>query len=215
MTERDPALDPAEMLAMAQRQQRRVTAHRGALVPAMLFVWGAAWFVGFGALWLGTSALSGVTATLIAIAAALVAGVITTVLAMRSARGVRGGGRDAAFAGIVYGQMWWVALLAVFAIGQAALRAGMDGAYLLLLYPPLYLLVTGMMFVMGGLIWKATPMLVLGGVAVILAGAAPFAGASAQLLVIALVGGGALFATGVWTLVWVRRGSLPVDGSAA
>ncbi|GAA3942659.1 hypothetical protein [Microbacterium soli] len=214
----DPALDPRDMLALVDDQQRSIAGRVGAFVPYVLLVWGLAWLLGFGALWLAYAddpVLPVSVAAPIVIGLFLTAGALSAVLALRSARGVRGAPKDKTFSGVVYGQAWWVGALAIFAIGQALTVAGMDRELLDLLYPAMYMFFAGVMFAMAAIIWRAVPMLVLGGWAVLLSAAAAFAGTGGQYLVHALGGGGMLLALGVWTWAWGRRARRRVSAGPA
>lgn len=217
----DEPLDAARMLGLIEDQQRSLAGRVGAFVPVSLLVWGIVWLGGFGVLWLAHADDAplrvpiGVAAP-VAVGLFLAAGIVSTVLGIRAGRGRRGGGRDKALGGIVYGQMWWIGFVGIFVIGQALVAQGMDRAALDLLYPSMYMFFVGVMFVMAALIWSATPMLALGGVAIVLGVVAPFTGPGTQYLVYALGGGIALLLAALWTQVWASRARqrIRVGGSA-
>ncbi|MGL3151055.1 hypothetical protein ACSS7Z_11925 [Microbacterium sp. A82] len=202
-------LDPAEMLALMKDQQRSVAGQKGAFVPLILLSWGIAWLFGFGALWLidGPGAAFSLPIG-VAIGAFVVllggAGVLSTVLGIRSGTGLRGG-KDSAFVGIIYGQSWWVGCLAIFALGQALVLQGMHPDLLRVFYPSAYIFFVGVMFVSAAAIWRAVPMLILGGWSIIVSAVAPFVGYPGQYLVYALAGGGGLLIVALWTWIWMRR----------
>ncbi|MGO2683720.1 MAG: hypothetical protein ACTIKK_11455 [Agrococcus casei] len=208
MVDDDEARTPEEMLALVRDQQRSIEGQKGAFVPLILLSWGIAWLVGFGALWL-IDGLDGF-ALPIAVAAPIFvvllagAGVVSTVLGIRSTRGVRGG-REDAFAGVIYGQLWWVGALAIFILGQGLVAGGMRSDVLGLFYPAAYLFFAGVMYVVGGIIWHAVPMLVLGAWSLVVAVLGPFAGRPALFLVYALAGGGGFLVVAVWSWIWTRR----------
>ncbi|HCS62332.1 MAG TPA: hypothetical protein DIW46_13215 [Microbacterium sp.] len=209
MTVDDEQPDPADMLALVKDQQRSIEGQRGAFVPLILFSWGIAWLLGFGALWL-IDGLGDAFSLPIWVAAPIFivllagAGTLSTIFGIRSSRGLRTG-KDATFVGLVYGQTWWVGSLAIFALGQALVRAGMDADILRIFYPSAYIFFAGVMYVMAAAIWRAIPMLILGGWAILVSVLAPFAGYPAQYLVYALAGGGGFLLVALWSWIWMRR----------
>jgi len=209
MTADDERPDPAEMLALMKDQQRSIEGQRGAFVPLILLSWGVAWLIGFGALWLidgpgDAFSLPIWIAAAVFIALLVGAGVLSTVFGIRSSRGLRTG-KDAAFVGLVYGQAWWVGSLAIFALGQALVFNGMDVDILRIFYPSAYIFFAGLMYVMAAAIWKAIPMLILGGWSILVSVLAPFAGYPTQHLVYALAGGGGFLIVALWSWIWTRR----------
>ena len=203
MTHDDAALDPAAMLALARDQQRSVSGRMGAFVPYILLAWGVAWLAGFIALWLaeGPETLPMAAAAPIIVVLFAGAGVVSIVLGARSSRGVRTG-KDAAFVGVVYGQAWWIGCVAIFVIGQAMVVNGMDAELLGILYPSAYVFFAGLMYLVGGALWRAVPMIVLGVWTIIVSAVAPFAGAPVHYLVFAIAGGGGFLIGAAWTLWW-------------
>lgn len=209
MTEHEEALSAERMLALLTDQQRSIEGQKGAFVHLILLSWGVAWLVGFLALWL-VDGLGDAFSLPVEVAAPLFgllligAGVVSTILGIRSGRGLRGG-KDGAFAGIVYGQAWWIGSLAIFALGQALVFNGMDDALLGIFYPSAYIFFAGVMYVMAAIIWRAVPMLILGGWSIVVSVVAPFAGHPTHYLVYAAAGGGAFLLAAAWTWLWTRR----------
>lgn len=207
MLDDDTPRPPEEMLELIRAQQRSIEGQKGAFVPLILLAWGIAWFIGFGALWLvdGSDDFSLSIAVAVPVFVVLIAGAgaISAVLGIRSARGMRGG-RDDAFAGVIYGQLWWVGGLALFILGQGLVSVGMDDEALAVFYPAAYLLFAGLMFVVAGVIWRAVPMLVLGGWSLLVAAAGPFAGHPGLFLVYAVAGGGGFLLVALWAWIWSR-----------
>jgi len=208
MTSEQEPLDPAEMLALVEDQQSSIQGQKGAFVPLILLAWGIAWLVGFGALWLidGPGAAFSLpiwVAAPVFVAVLVAAGVLSSVLGIRSGRGMRGG-RDAAFVGMVYGQSWWVGSLAIFALGQGLVFNGMDPDLLRILYPSAYVFFAGVMYVMGAALWRAIPMLVLGGWSIVVSAVAPFFQYPNHFLVFALAGAGGFLIAAMWSWIWIR-----------
>lgn len=208
---------PEEMLALVRDQQRSIEGQKGAFVPLILLSWGIAWLLGFGALWLidgyAGFSLPIVVAAPIFIVLLAGAGVLSTVFGIRSSRGLRSG-KDAAFVGMVYGQSWWVGSLAIFALGQALVRSGMNEDILRIFYPSAYIFFAGLMYVMAAAIWRAVPMLILGGWSILVSVLAPFLGYPDQYLVYALAGGGGFLFVSIWSAVWVQRARRRLTGGA-
>ncbi|MFT4297444.1 MAG: hypothetical protein QM582_18740 [Micropruina sp.] len=209
MNDHDTTPTPAEMLALLQNQQRSVEGKLGRFVPAILFGWGVAWLVGFLALWLADGGAAGFVLPF-AVAAPLFAGlllgagVLSTVLGIRSGRGLRPS-KESAFAGIVYGNLWWVGSLGVVVIGQALVARGMPADLLRVYYPSAFILFYGVMYVAAGLLWRALPMVLLGAWSIVVAAVAVLAPPPAHYLVCAIGGGGAFLLVAAWTQWWSRR----------
>lgn len=205
----DAPLAPDRMLALLEDQQREVTARTAAFVPWILAAWGIAWLVGFIVLWsdaIGhpTDAVPAPAAGLTFAALLIAAGIVSTVFGARSGRGLRGSKR-AAFIGIVYGNTWWLGSMAIFTIGWALHSGGMPEALLPVFYPSAFILFAGLMYLMGGLIWNAPPMLVLGVWSVILSAVGALIPHPTAYLVYGCAGGGAFLLVGAWSAWWLHR----------
>lgn len=203
----DTPLSPEQMLALVRDQQRSVAGQRGAFVHWILLAWGVAWLLGFGALWLAAGGWPGV-ALPVQIAAPvfagllIAAGVLSAVLGILSDRGVRD--EEGAFAGVIYGQLWWIGGIAVFVMGQALVFNGMHQSLLGVFYPAAFIFFAGVMYVMAGVIWRAVPMVILGAWSIFLSAVAPFLGMPAHYLAFALAGGGAFLLAALWSWLWLR-----------
>lgn|SRR5690606_25965906 len=204
----DTALTPERMLSLLEDQQRLVTARTAALVPWILAAWGIAWLGGFLVLWADAVQhpadwRPSILAGLVFAALLVAAGVLSAVLGARSGRGLRGT-REAAIVGIAYGNTWWLGGVALFLIGQALQRFGMPQSLLAVFYPSAFILFAGLMYVMGGLIWHAAPMTVLGVWCVILSAAGALLPLPANYLAYGLGGGGAFLLAAGWSAWWLR-----------
>lgn len=211
----DAPLSPERMLALLRDQQRQVAARTAAFVPWILAVWGATWLVGFLVLWADARQhpedwRPGAAALLICVALLVAAGAISGVLGARSGRGLRGT-RDAAVVGIAYGCTWWIGGAALFVVGQALPRFGMPEELLAVFYPSAFTLLTGLMHLTGGLIWRAVPMLVLGTWCVVLSAVGALLPPPVNHLVCGLVGGGAFLLVAGWSAWWHSRRRGPVS----
>ncbi|WP_341944971.1 hypothetical protein [Microbacterium sp. LWH11-1.2] len=213
----EEALAPAEMLALMQAQQRSMEGRIAAFVPVLLTAWGVAWLVGLGSLWSIDGMRPGLTVppvVALTIAVALIVGaiVLSAVLGARSGRGMR---RDAAtaFPAIVYGCTWSVGTVAIVVLGLGLLANGMDAALARIFFPTALVLFAGLMFVVGAAVWRAVPMLILGGWIVVVAAAAPFFGYPAVLLVLAVGGGFGFLVLAVLSFRHLARLRRPLAGA--
>lgn len=212
----DSARDLAQMLDLAEAQRRIVAGRMGAFVPVILLSWGIAWVAGFLVLWsidrpAGFSLPVAIAAPLV-IGLFLAAGAVSTVLGVRMGRGVRAG-QTSTFRGIVYGQAWWVGSIAIWLLGTALVQNGMDAALLSIYFPSAYVFFVGLMYGMGGIIWKSSAMVILGGWSVVVSAVAPFFGAPTNHLVFAIAGGGGFLVASLVSFLWLR-GALARTGHA-
>ncbi|MDI2099559.1 hypothetical protein [Ruicaihuangia caeni] len=186
----DEPLDPAEMLALLEHQQRAFTQAHVLSVALLYGVWGIAWLIGFVLLWLGWSAEWMPLALAGAIFAALIvtAIVISAIVGIRIGRGVRGASD---FAGAVYGLSWSVLGIALAAIGMGLLQHGLSQELASLYFPSAYAVMAGIMYLFGAALWNEKSQLVVGVPLLALGALAPFAGAPHNNLVMAL--GGVVF----------------------
>lgn len=209
-SDEDRPLDPAEMLALAERQRRRVDLAYIAPVAWLYLVWGVAWFVGFVLLWLGRVtdwlplSLAGSVFGVL-----LVASIVTSaIVGMRIGRGVRGG--STAFQGSVYGISWSLSGMAFAAVGVGLISNGMSQELAAIYFPSAYALMAGIMYLAGAALWNERSQLVLGCLLLVVGSVAPFFGLPANNLVMAIGGGGGfLVAAAHFGLVIrsVRRGA--------
>ncbi len=205
----DAPLSPEDMLALAARQQRSVEGQVAGFVPHILLVWGLVWLAGFLTLWLidGLQPAFGIPlAVAVPIFVVLLLGGIglSALFGIRSGRGFRGSGDDT-FRGIVYGITWLVGALCIQAFGQALVVNGMDPDLANIYYPTAYVLFTGIMYFVSAALWRAVPMLFLGGWTILVGVIAPFFGYPTHYLVLAVAGGLGLLALAVASYIHLDR----------
>src|SRR5690606_3396128 len=130
--------------------------------------------------------------------------VVSTIVGARIYRGIRG---RSAFEGLVYGLSWPLLFGAFAALGWAMTEAGMPGEVAAIYYPSAYALVIAALYLAGALLWRSTDQFVIAIVMAIAGTVAPFFGAPANYLVLAILAGGTLLVVGVVTAVktWLRR----------
>jgi hypothetical protein len=184
---------------------RRQTARRLFGNPELvLAAWGGAWLLGFGACYLASSprsalAVPGWLAYLVLGVSCATAGVVSAVETVRPGRGVVGPSRQ------VTTLYWWSWLLATGGLCLLMLglgRAGLSPALLSLAWPGLAVLVSGVLYAVGGALWQDRLYYALGAWTVAVGAASTFAGAPGNLAVLALAGGGGLL---VMAVVMVAR----------
>lgn len=195
-------LDPAEALALAERQQRAVGLSFVKPVMVLYTIWGVAWLVGFLVLWLAHTVewmpwiVAGPTFGVLIIAAIVASGIIGS----RIGRGVQG---SSAYQGIVYGLAWPIIGIAFGFVGAGLIRQGMSSELASLYFPSAYALMVGILYILGAALWNARSQFVLGVVLIVLGSAAPFFGAPANNLVMAF--GGLAFLIGAVHFAIVAR----------
>lgn len=186
----DVPADPREALALLSAERERT--HR-ALEPdvRLLYgVWGAAWLLGFLALWTATTdrlplpvPVAGATFGALLVLAMVVTGVHIA----RRTVGVRG---DSSTVGAMYGWAWFLGFGALVAIMTGVQRSGVPDGTTALLWPVLSGLVTGLLYLGGGALWRDRVQYGLGLWIIVSSAAGAVAGFPAVHLVMALAGGG-------------------------
>ena len=189
----------------------------GAFVPAIVTAWGIAWLVGFGAFWLIDGLAPGFRLPL-AVAAATFAVLIAAALVLSALLGIRAGRgirttTACRFQGSVYGATWWIGGLGIAVLGWGLSVNGMSPELASFYYSSGYVLFTGLMFLVAGVIWHAVPSVVLGVWTVAVAAVAPFFGYPGNFLFLALAGGGAFLVLAVVARHYLRRGRDAVGGA--
>ena len=204
--ETDPApASAAEALSIIHAQRR--VAQQTTPSSALLFlVWGTAWLVGYGVLWLSAADDGTPTAAAAVLAAALgVAAVVTTIVHInRRTRGITG---DSARQGTLYGWAWPIGFLAMSWIVGALGRAGASDEVTGLAANSISALVVGLLYLAGGVLWRATGMYVLGAWMALVGAASAFAGMPGSYLWLSLAGGGGGLAVGMVELARRRAAS--------
>ena len=195
-----PALADALAIIAAQRARAEGTRPSG---PLLFGVWGAAWLVGYGALWL-TSRDDGspsAAAVAVAIAGGVLALVVTIAHITHRTRGIAG---ESARQGALYGVAWPVAFLAQSMIVGGLAQAGASDEVLSLAANAIAALVVGLLYVAGGLLWCTYSMYVLGAWMALTGAAAALAGYPDSYLVMAVAGGGGMLVGAVVETVRTR-----------
>lgn len=188
----DDAPDPASAHALIAEQRARVVAATDVDARLLFGAWGAAWLVGFTALWLARredAVLPTGTAYTVFAGALIVAAVVTAVHVARRTSGVRGG---SAVQGAMYGWAWFLSFFGVFALGAGLDRLDAPGPVVTHVQTVVSALLVGALYMAGGALWADRAQFALGAwIALVTAGAA-VVGPPHALLVMALAGGGGM-----------------------
>ena len=186
---------PADALAIIAQQQARAEGTRPS--SRLLFrLWGAAWLVGYGALWL--TARDGSAPSLLAAAVAVGGGVaaiaVTIVHVGHRTRGIAGA---SARQGAMYGWAWAIGFSAQSMIVGGLAQAGASDEVIALAANAIAALVVGLLYVAGGVIWDSIAMYLIGGWMALAGAAAAVAGLPGTYLVMAVAGGGGMLVGGL------------------
>ena len=178
---------PAEMLALAERENANLARRLAPNDRFLYAVWGFAWTVGFFGLWLtaGTNPRIDARTAGFWIYGALmsVAGVVTAVHIGGRVTGLHGRSRTL---GRRFGAMWFVSFSAYGLI----LSGSVPPDAMELLAPVLASFIVGLIYMAGGAAWDDRHQFALGVWLTLVAGAAAVVGTPAHHLVLAIAGGG-------------------------
>ena len=186
----DAAPDLAEALAIIAAQRSRADDTRPS--GTLLFgIWGVAWLVGYGALWLTAfdSGTPSVLAAAIAIGGGIAAVAVTIVHTTHRTRGIAGA---SARQGLLYGLAWPIGFVAQTMIVAGLGQAGAANEVTALAANAIAALVVGLLYIAGGMMLDLTSMYVIGGWMALTGAAAALAGVPGSYLVMALAGGGGM-----------------------
>ena len=203
----DVPLDPAAGAALVAAQRARVLAATDVDGRLLFGVWGAAWLLGFGALYLvsgdrpvidGDPAVAGWLFAGVLVAAM----VVTTVHVGRRTAGVHG---TSAVQGAMYGWAWSLGFLGVFALASALRAAGAEPVVVQAAMTVASPLLVGVLYMAGAAIWQDRTQFALGAWILVVTVVAAFVGLPHMLAVMALGGGGGMLAGAMAVAVHRRR----------
>lgn len=199
----EPALNPAELLALVDTERARTTAAIEPDLRLVYGVWGLAWLVGFGALHVARAEVGPVDITPVLAETTLLLLLVTamTVTGLHMARrfaGVRGISNQV---GAMYGWAWAIGFATYAAIMTGAERAGVADDVIGLLWSAGSGLVVGLLYLAGGALWQDRLQYGLGLWILLASGAGALVGTPGIYLVMSLAGGGGfLLAAAYFTL---------------
>lgn len=193
-------LTPEESFELIE-SQTRVAQRRLGVNPAPIFaMWGLAFLLGWGAFYL--AAPQGPGPFLPLWGAGVILGVLFAAAIglpiMQGVRGGRGVTGPSRTAGAMYGWAWTLGFCAMAAIDLGIMRQDLSTATVSLLWTGTALLVVGLMYLAGGVLWRDRVQYGLGVWMLITAAGSVFAGFPGNLLVLSLAGGCGMLAQGVY-----------------
>ncbi|UJP40504.1 hypothetical protein [Cellulomonas palmilytica] len=180
--------------------QRAAAARTQPSAPLLFGVWGTAWVLGYGLLWLsvGDDDTWAAWAAVVAGAVIVAAMVVTAVHCIRRTHGIRG---RSAEQGAMYGWSWFLGFLGQGVIVAALANAGASREVVGLAANAIAALVVGLLYIAGGLMWRAIAMYALGAWILLAGAAGAFAGIPDSYAVLALAGGGGMLVAALVTRV--------------
>jgi len=209
----DAPLDLAASAALIETQRARVAAATDLDARLLFGVWGAAWLVGFAALYavaldpplLGWPAWSAGAL----FAALLVAAMVVTAVHIASrSKGVRG---VSSRAGAMYGWGWGLSFGGVAALGSALARAGASAEVMQLVMTVVPALLVGALYMVGAAMSGSRTQFALGAWIAAVTIVAATVGAPGILAVMSVAGGGGMLVGAVLEQLRRRRMSPRAD----
>ncbi|GAB3272651.1 hypothetical protein [Arthrobacter pigmenti] len=154
--------DPRTAMSLADETEAKTAQAIFPHTPVLYFAWGTAWLIGYGALhgarygWLPLGSTAALIVLFGMLAAALV---ITTVLVVQSTAGIRGA---SSIQGAIYGWTWGLAFVVVGLLSGTVADSIAAEDLRGLIINAIAILVVGMMYMLGGALWRDIPMTVMG-----------------------------------------------------
>ncbi|HVC39330.1 MAG TPA: hypothetical protein VNH20_05065 [Candidatus Dormibacteraeota bacterium] len=200
-------LSPEESLALIEAQREKAARSLYVAPALILAVWGVAWLVGFGALYLTSHrglgvALPAPLVTSVFLLLFAVAAVVSFGEQVRRGRGVSGPSRRSA---ALYGWSWLLAFVGLIALDLALENEGLPPRLATLLWPGSSLLVVGLLYLAGGMLWEDRRQYWLGVWVLITGAASVAAGVPGNFAVLSLAGGGGFLIGAAVALAGDRR----------
>ncbi|MBT0993587.1 hypothetical protein KIN34_04715 [Cellulomonas sp. DKR-3] len=199
----DEHLAPDDALAIIAGQ-REVSARTQPSSALLFGVWGAAWLIGYGLMWL--TALDDDTPAVWAAAVAIGGGAgaiaFTIWHSIHRSSGIRG---RSPREGAMYGWAWALGFLAQGMIVAALAEAGAEPVVVSLAANAMATMVAGLLYLAGGLLWRSTPLYALGAWLLLTGAAGAFAGLPGSYAVMAFAGGGGMLVAALVSRLTGRR----------
>ncbi len=198
-------MTPEESLALIARQSKDVQRGFGPSPAVILAVWGVVWLLGFGLLYFSsppTSLMPLWTAGFITAAGFVGAIAYSAIYGIRANRGLRGPSR---LTGAMYGWAWMIAFGGLTVVNTRLVGLGLEPNLISLLWSGTSLMLTGLLYLAGGMLWQDKLQYGLGVWIVVSGAGSVVAGAPYNFLVLSLCGGGGFL---VAAAVFMLRGRL-------
>ena len=161
----DRPLSVGESMALIEHEQREVRRRLRVNVALFYAPWGAAYLLGFGAVYLtypsdGPARLPGAVGAAVTGVLFAVATVASAVNGARGGRGLRGPSR---VVGAMYGWAWPLGFGALTLVNSRVIAlGGLSADAASLLWSGSALLLVGVLYLAGGALWQSLPMYALG-----------------------------------------------------
>ncbi|QRP51141.1 hypothetical protein [Amycolatopsis sp. FDAARGOS 1241] len=198
----------AESLNLIARQNERTRRELGAGPARLLGVWALAWLVGWALVFLSDPSharplmpgwLSGVVVAVLFVSAIA----YSIYYGSRINRGIRGPSRRI---GAMYGWSWMISFAALCLINISVMNAGvLDPHTISLLWSGTSLLLTGVLYLAGGMLWQDKLQYGFGVWIIVSGGASVLVGVPGNFLVLCLAGGGGFLVASLVYFVRERR----------
>jgi hypothetical protein len=201
-------LTAAESLALIEAQRAEVDHRLGGNPALLLALWGLAYLLGFGLIYLTygadplVSAPEWVAATSTALLFVAAIGV-SAVYGVRAGRGVHG---PSQMVGAMYGWSWTLGFLALVAVNVGLSRLGLSQDAVSLLWSGSSLVLVGVLYLAGGALWRDRFQYGLGVWMLVTGAGSVFAGVPGNFAVLSLASGGGLLVTAGYFTLRRRRG---------
>ncbi|MGH3672436.1 MAG: hypothetical protein ACRDSH_17680 [Pseudonocardiaceae bacterium] len=188
----EASLPPQASLELIEREGRQACRQLG-VDPAPIFgLWGVAWLLGWGAIYLASPGGPGPLLPMWAAGVILgvlyaAAIVLPIVRGVQAGRGVSGPSR---VVGAMYGWSWTLGFCALTAINVGLMQHGLSDDTVSLLWSGTASLVIGLLYLAGGMLWRDRVQYLLGVWMLLTAAGSVFAGVPGDFAVLALAGGG-------------------------
>jgi hypothetical protein len=186
----DEPMSAEESLNLIAQQNRRTRRELGGGPARMLAAWAFAWIVGWGFTYFATQTESvpgwvgGVLVAVLFVAAMAYTGYVSA----RAGRGIRGPSKTV---GAMYGYSWALSSVGLTVIDIRITQFGsLSSDQVSLLWSGTWLLLTGVLYLTGGMLWQDKLMYGLGAWMIVSAGLSVLVGFPANFLVLAICGGG-------------------------
>jgi hypothetical protein len=201
-------LSAGESLALIERQQEAARRDLGLNPAVMLGLWGLAYLLGFGAIFLTYPTalpvrLPGAVAGVLIGVLFAAATVTSIVMGARSGRGLRGPSRAA---GAMYGWSWTLGFCTLAAVNGGVSRLGLPDDAETLLWSGSSLLLVGVLYLAAGALFQDRFQYGLGVWMLVSSACSVYAGVPGNFAVVSLAGGGGLLlAAGYFALRYPCR----------
>ncbi|MEU4522105.1 hypothetical protein AB0F52_25715 [Amycolatopsis sp. NPDC024027] len=188
----DEPMSAEESLNLIAQQHRRTRRELGGGPARMLAAWALAWIVGWGFTYVttlpGVGVPGWVAGGLVVPLLFLGAVAYTTFTSIRTGRGIRGPSRTV---GAMYGYGWALGSIGLMVVDiRITSFQALSTDQVSLLWTGTWLLLTGVMYLAGGMVWQDKLMYGLGAWMIVSAALSVLVGYPANFLVLTVCGGG-------------------------